>query len=77
VEVVKSPLFNGRMEKVSTFINAAYLYLSMRIMGELEATRIAWVLFYIQGGVAEAWKDNLLDKLSKGESEVETAEELF
>jgi len=29
------------------------------------------------GGVAEAWKDNLLDELSKGESEVETVEELF
>jgi len=31
----------------------------------------------VQGGVAEAWKDNLLDKLAKGESEVETAEQLF
>ena len=27
--------------------------------------------------VAEAWKDNLLDKLSKGKLEVETVEELF
>ena len=32
---------------------------------------------YMQGGVAEAWKDNLLDELAKGESEVETAEQLF
>jgi len=31
----------------------------------------------MQGGVAEAWKDNLLDELAKGESEVETAEQLF
>ena len=31
----------------------------------------------MQGGVAEAWKDNLLDRLVKGESEVETAEQLF
>jgi len=29
------------------------------------------------GGVAEAWKDNLLDELAKGKSEVETAEQLF
>ena len=35
------------------------------------------MLSYVQEGVAEAWKDNLLDELSKGESEVETAEELF
>jgi len=27
--------------------------------------------------VAEAWKDNLMDELVKGESEVETAEQLF
>jgi len=27
--------------------------------------------------VAEAWKDNLLDELAKGESEVETVEQLF
>jgi len=38
---------------------------------------VAWVLSYIQGGIAEAWKDNLLDKLAKRESEVETIEQLF
>ena len=27
--------------------------------------------------MAEVWKDNLLDELSKGESEVEIVEELF
>jgi len=31
----------------------------------------------VQGGVAEAWKDNLLDELAKGESEVDTVEKLF
>jgi len=35
------------------------------------------VLSYIQGGIAEAWKDNLLDKLAKGKSEVESVEQLF
>jgi len=38
---------------------------------------VAWVLLYVQGGIAEAWKDNLLDELAKGESEVESAEQLF
>jgi len=28
----------------------------------------------MQGGVAEAWKDNLLDKLAKEESEVKLVE---
>ena len=40
-------------------------------------TQIAWVLSYVQGGVTEAWKDNLLDKLAKKESEIETMETLF
>jgi len=31
----------------------------------------------VQGGVAEAWKDNLIDELAKGESEVESVEQLF
>jgi len=31
----------------------------------------------VQGGGAEAWKDNLLDELAKGESEIETIEGLF
>jgi len=35
------------------------------------------MLSYVQEGVAEVWKDNLLDKLSKRESGIETVEELF
>jgi len=31
----------------------------------------------VQGGVAEAWKDNLLDELAKEESEVDIVEKLF
>jgi len=31
----------------------------------------------MQGGVAEAWKDNLMDELAKEESEVELVEQLF
>ena len=38
---------------------------------------MAWVLSYMQGGIAEAWKNNLLDELAKRESEVESAEQLF
>ena len=30
-----------------------------------------------RGGVAETWKDNVLDEITKGTSEVETMEELF
>ena len=61
----------------SIFINVACLYLSIKMTGEMEATKMVWVLSYMQGGVAETWKDNLLNELSKGKSEIETIEELF
>jgi len=49
----------------------------MKMMKETAMTQVAWVLSYVQGGVAEAWKDNLLDELAKRESGVETVEQLF
>ena len=44
---------------------------------EVATTQVAWVLLYMQGGVAEAQKDNLLDKLAKRESEMDIVEKLF
>ena len=44
---------------------------------EVTVTQVAWVLSYMQGRIVEAWKNNLLDELAKGESEVESAEQLF
>jgi len=77
VEVARPQVFNGKMEEVSTFINAACIYIRMKITEEVATTQVAWVLSYVQGGIAEAWKDNLMDELSKGDSEVETVEQLF
>jgi len=65
------------MENVSAFINVAHIYIRMKIMEEAAMTQVAWVLSYVQGGVAEAWKDNLIDELAKGELEVEIVEQLF
>ena len=49
----------------------------MKMTEDVAATQVAWVLLYVQGGIVEAWKDNLLDELAKGESKVESAEQLF
>jgi len=49
----------------------------MKMTEVVVATQVAWVLSYVQGEIAEAWKDNLLDELAKGELEVESAEQLF
>ena len=59
---------------MSAFVNAACLYIRIKMMEEVAVTQVAWVLSYVQEGIAEAWKDNLLDELAKGESEVESAE---
>jgi len=77
VEVARPQVFSGRMEEVSAFINVAHLYIRMKMTEEVAVTQVAWVLSYMQGGIAEAWKDNLLDELAKGESEVESVEQLF
>jgi len=63
--------------EISTFINATYLYLRIKMNGRAAMIQIAWVLSYVQRRVTEAWKDNLLDKLAKRELKVETTEELF
>ena len=59
------------------FINMAQLYLRIKMIGEPEPTKIAQVLLYMQGKVAEAQKDNLLDELAKEKAEVSIVEELF
>ena len=77
VEVERSQVFSRRIEEVSAFINVACLYIRMKMTEEAAATQVAWVLSYMQGGIAEAWKDNLLDELAKRESEIESVEQLF
>ena len=74
---MKPQVFNKRMEEVSAFINVARIYIRMKMTEEAATTQVAWVLSYVQGGVAEAWKDNLMDELAKRESEMEIAEQLF
>ena len=69
--------FDGKREVVMGFINACHLYARARLGGAGDREKISWVLSYVQGGVAETWKDNVLDEIAKGTSEVETMEELF
>jgi len=54
VEVTKPQTFNGRMEEMNTFINTACLYIRMKMVEEAAVTQVAWVLSYVQEGIAEA-----------------------
>jgi len=77
VEAAPPPKFSGERGQVVGFINACRLFIQMR-MGQVGSrSRISWVLSYVQGGVAEIWKDNVLDEITKGTSTVNTEEELF
>ena len=77
VEVTRPQVFSGKMEEISVFVNAACLYIRIKVTEEVAVTQVAWVLSYVQREIAEAWKNNLLDELAKGESEIESAEQLF
>jgi len=54
VEVARPQVFNGKMEEVSAFINVARIYIRMKMTDEAAMTQVAWVLSYVQGGIAEA-----------------------
>jgi len=42
------------MEKMSTFINATHIYIRIKMTEEAATTQVAWVLSYVQGGIAKA-----------------------
>jgi len=39
--------------------------------------QVRWILLYVQGGVADIWKENVMEKLEAGEMEYEMAEEFL
>ena len=53
MEVARPQVFSGRMEKVSRVNECAHLYIRMKIMEEIATTQVAWVLLYVQEGIAE------------------------
>ena len=39
--------------------------------------QVQWVLSYVQGGLADVWKENMMEKLEAGEVEYESVEEFY
>ena len=47
VEVARPQVFSGKIEEISAFVNAAQLYIRMKMTEEVVVTQVAWVLLYV------------------------------
>jgi len=63
-------VFNGEASRVARLITACKLYLKMRMRETLVEEKIQWILSYVQEGLADVWKENLLEDLESGEVEL-------
>ena len=77
VEVATPAIFNGETGKVGGFITACRLFVRMKLRGVTVEEQVQWVLSYVQGGLADVWKENVMEELEAGEVEFELIEEFF
>jgi len=77
MEVAKLAIFNGKAGRVGGFVLACKIYIKNKLRGETVEGQVQWALSYVQGGSADVWKENVMEKLESGEMEYESIEEFF
>jgi len=45
--------------------------------GDTVERQVQWILSYVQGGLADVWKENVMEELEAGEVEYESVEEFL
>ena len=77
IKVAKLPLFDREASKVRGFIMACRLYINMRMRKMTVEVQIQWVLIYMQGDLADVWKQNILENSKTGMLEFKTVGEIL
>jgi len=56
-------MFNGTASKVSDFLIVYRLYIKIKMRDIMMEEQVQWVLSYMQRGLADVWKKNMIEDL--------------